>query len=181
MKCCCNVLLGITRHGYPKVIETSNYISQVNEDRCTGCGRCVGPCPVNAIQVVDGANKRSNRGKVIKIDSEACIGCGVCALVCALDGIGLARRKQRVLTPTDTFERVILMALERGTLQNQLFDDPSSITQGVMRGIVGAFLRLPPVKQKLMSDQTRSLFLENVRNAARIQGNPAALDFGSRN
>lgn len=168
-KCCCNVLQGITRHGYPGVVATSNYVSQVNQDTCTGCGRCVDPCPVNAIEVVAGESKRSKRGKVIRIDADACIGCGVCRLSCALDGIALVKRKQRVLTPEDTFERVILMSLERGTLQNQLFDDPSSLTQGALRGIVGAFLRLPPVKQKLMSDQMRSSFLDAMRSGARKQ------------
>jgi ferredoxin len=174
-KCCCNVLLGITQHGCPNVVETSNYVSQVNEDKCTGCGRCVDPCPVNAIEVIAGENKRSKRGKVIRIDADVCIGCGVCRLSCALDGIALVKRKQRVLTPEDTFERVVLMSLERGTLQNQLFDDPSSLTQGALRGIVGAFLRLPPVKQKLMSDQMRSTFLDAMRGGARKQGNLAAL------
>lgn len=168
-KCCCNVLLGITRHGYPASVQTSNYVSRVNEETCTGCGRCVDPCPVNAIEVVAGESKRSKRGKVIRIDADACIGCGVCRLSCALDGIALVKRRQRVLTPEDTFERVILMSLERGTLQNQLFDDPSSITQGALRGIVGAFLRLPPVKQKLMSDQMRSTFLDALRSGARKQ------------
>ncbi len=176
-KCCCGLLLGVTRYGYPGIIATSNYISQVNTDKCTGCGRCVDPCPVNAIKVVAGDNKRSKRGKIIQIDSEACIGCGVCGLACALDGIALAKRQARVLTPADTFERVILMALERGTLQNQLFDNPSSITQSVLRGIVGGFFRLPPVKQKLMSDQTRSSFLEAMRSGARKQGKLAATVF----
>lgn len=176
-KCCCNEMLGITRFGFHNVLKTSNYVSQVNEEKCTGCGRCVDPCPVNAIEVVAGENKRSKRGKVIQIDAEACLGCGVCRLSCALDGIALVKRKERVLTPETTFERVILMSLERGTLQNQLFDDPSSITQGMLRSIVGAFLRLAPVKQKLMSDQLRSSFLNAMRGGARKQGKQAAVSF----
>jgi len=64
-----------------------------------------------------------------------------------------------VLHPESTFERVIPQCLERGTLQNQLFDNPRSMPHGVMRGIVGGFLHLPPVKKALMSDALRSTFL----------------------
>ena len=64
-----------------------------------------------------------------------------------------------MLHPESTFERVILQCLEKGTLQNQLFDNPRSITHGVMRSIMGGFLQLPPVKKALMSDTLRSTFL----------------------
>ncbi|MGZ3524282.1 MAG: 4Fe-4S ferredoxin, partial [Thermodesulfobacteriota bacterium] len=68
------------------------------------------------------------------------------------------------------FERVILQSLERGTLQNQIFDNPQSITQKFMRGFIGGFLRLPPVKAALMSDTLRSSFLNAMINGVRKQG-----------
>ncbi len=176
-KCCCNLLLGVTGHGHPEILTTSSFISKMDEDKCTGCGRCVDPCPVNAIQVVPGESKRSRRGKTVKIDEELCIGCGVCGLVCALDGIHLVPRAARVLHPETTFERILLMCLERGNLQNMLFTNPSSITQSTMRAIIGGFLRLPPVKQKLMSDEMRSSFLETMRTGVRMQGKGWLLDF----
>jgi len=84
--------------------------------------------------------------------------------------MGLVKRKQRVMHPETTFERVILQCLERGTLQNQLFDNPQSLTQKVMRGLVGGFLRLPPVKKALMSDLLRSSFLASMRVGTKMQG-----------
>jgi hypothetical protein len=63
----------------------------------------------------------------------------------------------------------MLAALERGTLQNQLFDNPQSITQNYMRTFTGAFLKLNPVKQALMSNIFRSAFLSSARVIARIQ------------
>jgi ferredoxin len=80
------------------------------------------------------------------IDTSICLGCGVCALNCNNGAATLAKREKRVLHPETTFERVILQSLERGTLQNQIFDNPQSITQKFMRGFVGGFLKLPPVK-----------------------------------
>jgi ferredoxin len=103
-------------------------------------------------------------------DESLCLGCGVCALTCPKNAIHLVKRKQRVLHPETTFERVILASLERGTLQNQLFDDPNRITHRFLRGLVGGFLRLPPVKQALMSDLLRSRFLNVMKSGVQKQG-----------
>lgn len=176
-KCCCNLMLGVTQHGHPNTVVTSTYISQVNREKCTGCERCVDPCPVNAVEVLPVPNPKSPKNKTIRINEELCLGCGVCGLVCALDGIGLVKRKQRVIHPETTFERVILGCLERGTLQNQLFPNPQSVTQKVMRGFVGGFLRLPPVKQALMSDMLRSSFLSSMRAGTKTQGRGWLLGF----
>jgi len=80
------------------------------------------------------------------------------------------KREKRVLHPETTFERVILQTLERGTLQNQIFDNPQSVTQKFMRGFIGGFLRLPPVKAFLMSDMLRSSFLHAMASGLGKQG-----------
>jgi Fe-S-cluster-containing hydrogenase component 2 len=205
--CCCNVLLGVSRFGYPNTVVTSNYIAQVDDDACSLCGTCADVCPVNAITMSNGngTNKQPTAsGGALERDSygappfrvgsdshekptinggplqmspsakaggpdkpivneKLCLGCGVCALGCTTDSMRLVPRAQRVLTPEDTFERVILQALERGTLQNLLFDNPQSTTHGFMRAFVGGFLKLPPVKKSLMSDTLRSRFLTFMR------------------
>jgi ferredoxin len=104
------------------------------------------------------------------IDASICLGCGVCALSCNKGAVTLTRREKRVLHPETTFERVILQTLEKGTLQNQIFDNPQSVTQKFMRGFVGGFLRLPPVKATLMSDMFRSSFLNAMANGLQKQG-----------
>lgn len=149
--CCCNVLLGISEFGCPNIVVTSSFIAERDEEMCTDCGTCAETCPINAIQMLAEGNP--------KIDTSLCIGCGVCALKCPTGALKLVKRKQRVFHPEDTFERVILQCLERGTLQNLMFDNPQNITHSFMRGFVGGFLRLPPVKKALMSDTLRSSFL----------------------
>jgi ferredoxin len=113
---------------------------------------------------------QTKKKKDAVIDSSICLGCGVCALSCKKGAVTLTRREKRVLHPETTFERVILQSLERGTLQNQIFDNPQSITQKFMRGFIGGFLRLPPVKAALMSDMLRSSFLSAMTNGIRKQG-----------
>jgi hypothetical protein len=78
----------------------------------------------------------------------------------------LRPRAQRVLYPDGLFEKSILKALEQGTLQNQLFDDPSSKTHAFMRGFLGGFFRIPPVKQALLSKTLRSRFLAVIKKGA---------------
>ena len=168
--CCCNVLLGISRHGYPNSVVTSNYISQIDTDKCTGCEKCAKACPIHAIGMVPIVNPSTKKPKDPRVDEGICLGCGVCALVCHKEAIRLAKRPQRVLHPATMFERIILASLERGTLQNQLFDDPNSLTQEFLRGFVGGFLRLPPVKRALLSDQLRSRFLKAMETGVRLQG-----------
>jgi ferredoxin len=73
-----------------------------------------------------------------------CLGCGVCALKCPTGALKLHPRPQKVFHPEDSFERVMLQALERDTFQTFIFDNPASRTQEFMRALVGGFLKLPP-------------------------------------
>jgi len=154
--CCCNVLLGVTRFGYPNIIVTSNYIAESDPEECGQCMTCSENCPVQAITIDD-------KTSLPIIAKDLCLGCGVCALDCPTEAMKLVKREQRVLHPADNFERVILQCLERGTLQNLIFNNPQSVSHGFMRGLVGGFLKLPPVKRSLMSDALRSRFLSALR------------------
>jgi len=164
--CCCNLLLGVRETGYPGMLVTSNYVATVAEALCTGCGLCARACPVAAIEMgpVAIAGESTAERQLAQIGS-ICLGCGVCALKCPTGALQLRQRTRKVLHPEDSFERVILQALERDTLQSFLFDNPGSRTQGFMRGLVGGFLKLPPVKQALLSDTLRSRFLAALRQA----------------
>ncbi len=168
--CCCNVLQGINTFGYENVVVTSSFIADFQADACVGCGKCAKACPINAIDMQPGSPGEKRKPKKPMVDTGICLGCGVCALKCAQGALRLVKRDRRVLHPETTFQRVILQCLERGTLQNQIFDNPGSLSQSFLRGVVGGFLRLSPVKKALMSDALRSTFLKMMETGVKLQG-----------
>jgi ferredoxin len=176
-KCCCNVLGGLSRFGCANSIVTSTFIARTDEAACQDCGTCAEACPIHAIEMMPVEGSEGNgEHRVPKVDESLCIGCGVCGLACAFDAMKLHKREQRVLHPETTFERVILQCLERGTLQNQIFDDPTRLTHAVMRAILGAFLGLPPAKKALMSEALRSRFLGAMKAGVRLHGKADVLE-----
>jgi Fe-S-cluster-containing hydrogenase component 2 len=173
--CCCNMLSGISKFGYPNTIVTSNYIANVTPDTCEGCAKCAKACPIGAIEMALPGNGSVNKKKVPRINEEICIGCGVCSIKCIKTGsLKLIKRRKRVIHPETSYERIILQCLERGTLHHQIFGNPEKITQKIMKGLVGGFLKLPPVKRSLMSDKLRSSFLDSMKKGA-VKQNKAFL------
>ena len=167
---CCHLLVGMKQWGYTNIVMTSDFLPETDHARCTGCGLCARACPVDARTMAAAGDAGPKKKKRPVTDNDRCLGCGVCALRCTSGALTLVRKGKRIITPETTFERVVLQSLERGTLQNLFFDNPQRVSHAFMRGVVGGFLRLPPVKQALMSDALRSAFLSAMKKGSALQG-----------
>ncbi len=157
--CCCEALLAQRRFGSLHPVQTSNFIPLVNADLCTGCGKCVNACPIAAVALVTARDPRRPSRRTAKILTDICLGCGVCARVCTAGALAMKTRQRKVITPVSSTHRVVLMALERGKLQNLIFDNKVLFSHRALAAVLGVILKLPPVKQLMASEQMRSRYL----------------------
>lgn len=87
--CCCGQAGGPTANA-------TNYLAQVNQDLCIGCGTCVEKCHTSSMLL-------NEDGKAENI-VENCIGCGVCAYFCPENAISLVEDERivRIMPPRPT-------------------------------------------------------------------------------
>ena len=151
--CCCEALQAARRFSPMQPIATTNFIPKVDLQDCISCGKYSRVCPVLAISMKD---------KKPVIDESICLGCGVCARNCPKKTITLQRRPKQVITPVNSTHRFVLQAIEKGTLQNLVFDNQAFANHRALAAVFGAILRLPPAKQALASKQFKSVYLDRL-------------------
>lgn len=159
-KCCCEAMIAAQKFGFLNPVHTTNYLPRIAADACTGCGKCADVCPVDAIELTAEESNGKRKKKSAKLDEDACLGCGLCVGSCPVDAIELTAREERVITPVNSTHKAVLMAIERGTLPDLIFDNRAHWNHRAMAAILGAILKLPPVKQALATRQLRSRYLE---------------------
>lgn len=155
--CCCEALVGARRTGFSQSIR-SNFIADVSEELCVGCGKCIEVCPMGALSLISKYDVKKNK-KVAILTAENCIGCGVCVNVCKPGAIEMKSRDKKILTPVDITHRVVIEAIDKGMLQNLIFDNQTHLNHRVLAAILGVILKLPPIKQIMASEQVKSKYL----------------------
>jgi ferredoxin len=152
--CCCEAIQAYTRLGAaPKI--NSNFAPHIHKDDCTGCGACIERCPVGAISL----ERPAKKGDRAHIDQSVCIGCGVCVRFCASGALVMERREETTFVPVDSFERVLLSAIDTGKLGNFISDNFDLLSPTLMRRMVGFILRMGPIKRRLVDRQISSRYL----------------------
>ena len=160
--CCCEAMLAAKRFAVLNPISTTSFLPEVNAESCNGCGKCVEACPVEAMSQVSAGDPHKPKRKKARLNEDLCLGCGVCVRCCPGASIKLRARKQRVITPVTTAHRAVLMAIERGKLQNLVFDNQALWNHRAMAAVLGVILKLPPIKQVMASRQMKSRYLEQL-------------------
>ena len=160
--CCCEAMIAARKFGILNPVHTSNFLPEVDADLCNGCAKCVNACPVEAMTLASANDPHRPNRKQARLDESLCLGCGVCVSTCERKGISLRPRPTRVITPVDSARRAVLMAIERGKLQNLIFDNHAMASHRAMAAILGVILKAPPIKQALASRQLRSLYVDRL-------------------
>lgn len=160
--CCCEAMIAARRFAYLNPVHTTNFIAEIDENQCTGCGKCVSACPVEAMGMVSANDPHQTNRKKAILNEALCLGCGVCVKSCSKNSLSLRSRPERVITPLNSVHRVVMMAIERGDLQNLIFDNQVLWNHRALAAVLGAILKLPPVKQAVASKQVKSRYLETL-------------------
>jgi Pyruvate/2-oxoacid:ferredoxin oxidoreductase delta subunit len=84
--CCCGFIRQVKAFGNLNVINTSNFLSVIDEESCIECGDCEARCPANAISLKDDA---------AVVDKNVCLGCGNCVPICPSGSISMIRVSEK--------------------------------------------------------------------------------------
>ncbi|NTW71759.1 MAG: 4Fe-4S binding protein [Eubacteriaceae bacterium] len=155
--CCCEALVAARKFGNLHPVETTGFLPVLNENSCIGCGKCEKACQVDLIKMhqVHGKN-------IPSIEENLCLGCGLCVRVCPNKSLYLKSIGRKVITPSTSVHRVVLMAIEKGMLQDLIFDNKALFSHRAMAAILSAILKMPMAKKAMASEQMKSVYLEKL-------------------
>jgi electron transport complex protein RnfB len=89
-ECCCPVLGGLKQFPRPIEFISTNYLAEINNDLCSGCGTCIGRCQMGAIKLVK---------DIAKVNWKKCLGCGNCVTTCPEEAIQLKKKVEEIDPP----------------------------------------------------------------------------------
>jgi ferredoxin len=92
--CCCGMLSFQKMLPHPIDFWTSNFYAEVDLEACSGCGKCVSRCQVDAVTI-------AGESKKAKVNLSRCIGCGLCVPTCPSDAIRLRKKQVEEVPPED--------------------------------------------------------------------------------
>jgi ferredoxin len=160
--CCCEAMIAARRFAVMNPVHTTNFLPAVKDEYCNGCAKCVDVCPVEAMTLVSANDPHKPKMKKAQVNEETCLGCGVCVRVCSKNALSLKQREKRVITPVNGAHKTVMMAIERGKLQNLIFDNQVLWNHRALAAVLGVILNLPPVKRIAASEQVKSRYLARI-------------------
>jgi len=160
--CCCEALKAARRFSLRQPIHSSNFIPHIDQSLCNGCTRCVDICPMGAMTLVSANDPHHPRSKKARLSEDLCLGCGLCVRACRHGSLSLGQRPERIITPLNSIHRYVLMGVERGNLQDMLFDERVFWSHRTLAAVLGVILRLPPVQKMIAVQLMKSRYLESL-------------------
>ncbi len=155
--CCCEALVAARKFGNLHPVEATGFLPSLDQASCIGCGKCEKVCQVDVITMAE-----NNGKKIPVIDESICLGCGLCVRACPNKSLILKKTDRKIITPATSVHRVVLMAIEKGMLQELIFDNKALFSHRAMAAILSSILKMPPIKRAMAKDQMKSVYLEKL-------------------
>jgi ferredoxin len=92
--CCCGMLGFLKMLPHPIDFWTCNFHAEVSSEACSGCGKCVTRCQMNALELAGPDRK-------VRVNLTRCIGCGLCVPTCPVDAMRLVKNEAEQVPPED--------------------------------------------------------------------------------
>lgn len=96
------------------------------------------------------------------IDENLCLGCGLCVRACPNKSLVLKQTGKKIITPVNSIHRVVLMAIEKGMLQELIFDNKALYSHRAMAAIISTILKMPFIKKNKAREQMKSVYLDEL-------------------
>jgi ferredoxin len=107
--CCCELLQGV-QMGYHDGIAKTNYIAEIDGEKCNYCGDCFKACNVKSISLAKNMAFKSKSERYAAVYKEICLGCAACISSCkqkALTMIPCGNGKLPPYRKKDLFARIL--------------------------------------------------------------------------
>ncbi|MHB1484169.1 MAG: 4Fe-4S dicluster domain-containing protein [Saccharofermentanales bacterium] len=168
--CCCEALVGAKKFGSMHPIETTGFVPELNEDTCVSCGKCEKACQLDIIKMGDSVSNQTavKTKKIPVVDKNLCLGCGLCVRACPNKSLFLRSTGRKIITPPTSVHRIVYMAIEKGLLQELIFDNKALYSHRAMAAILSAILKMPPIKKAMASEQMKSVYLNKLISRQKI-------------
>ncbi len=91
--------------------QPSNYLVEVDRERCDLCETCVERCPMDAFSVIENELER---------DARLCMGCGLCVSTCPSEALRMVPREEHQVPPRGQRELFAAMAasIQKGEVES---------------------------------------------------------------
>ncbi|NVM55209.1 MAG: 4Fe-4S dicluster domain-containing protein [Candidatus Helarchaeota archaeon] len=93
--CHCGILSAVKDSRSPRSVVKSNFLPQIDQQKCILCEKCVKLCPMDALFHYFPRNENLD-DEHVQLNEQMCIGCGVCATNCAKEAITLKKVKNEI-------------------------------------------------------------------------------------
>lgn len=97
-RCCCELMQGV-QMGYHDGIAKTNYVAEIDPEKCDYCGDCFTACNVKSIGLAKDREFKNKSDRYAAVYKEICLGCAACISSCEKGALTMIPRGNIQIPP----------------------------------------------------------------------------------